>query len=75
MLEGAQAAYVSIHGLELHQCRGRKREACIHSSDLWRLPGGATGDQCFEIVMAKTCLLYTSPSPRDGLLSRMPSSA
>ena len=24
---------------------------------------------------AITCLLYTSPSPRDGLLSRMPSSA
>ena len=24
---------------------------------------------------AYTCLLYTSPSPRDGLLSRMPSSA
>jgi Xaa-Pro aminopeptidase len=24
---------------------------------------------------AKACLLYTSPSPRDGLLSRMPSSA
>ena len=24
---------------------------------------------------AKLCLLYTSPSPRDGLLSRMPSSA
>ena len=24
---------------------------------------------------ALTCLLYTSPSPRDGLLSRMPSSA
>ena len=23
----------------------------------------------------KACLLYTSPSPRDGLLSRMPSSA
>ena len=23
----------------------------------------------------KDCLLYTSPSPRDGLLSRMPSSA
>ena len=32
-----------------------------------------------EIVMQATgdyaCLLYTSPSPRDGLLSRMPSSA
>ena len=24
---------------------------------------------------SKICLLYTSPSPRDGLLSRMPSSA
>ena len=24
---------------------------------------------------SKVCLLYTSPSPRDGLLSRMPSSA
>ena len=26
-------------------------------------------------VLAQGCLLYTSPSPRDGLLSRMPSSA
>ena len=26
-------------------------------------------------VQLETCLLYTSPSPRDGLLSRMPSSA
>ena len=25
--------------------------------------------------LRKICLLYTSPSPRDGLLSRMPSSA
>ena len=24
---------------------------------------------------SEICLLYTSPSPRDGLLSRMPSSA
>ena len=28
-----------------------------------------------EAVLLETCLLYTSPSPRDGLLSRMPSSA
>ena len=28
-----------------------------------------------EIAAGKVCLLYTSPSPRDGLLSRMPSSA
>ena len=29
----------------------------------------------YEEYEAITCLLYTSPSPRDGLLSRMPSSA
>ena len=28
-----------------------------------------------QIDELHTCLLYTSPSPRDGLLSRMPSSA
>ena len=28
-----------------------------------------------ELGIACGCLLYTSPSPRDGLLSRMPSSA
>ena len=28
-----------------------------------------------ELVQLGNCLLYTSPSPRDGLLSRMPSSA
>ena len=27
------------------------------------------------VAICATCLLYTSPSPRDGLLSRMPSSA
>ena len=29
----------------------------------------------WELQMDNDCLLYTSPSPRDGLLSRMPSSA
>ena len=29
----------------------------------------------FDFYCFYTCLLYTSPSPRDGLLSRMPSSA
>ena len=28
-----------------------------------------------KVATQKACLLYTSPSPRDGLLSRMPSSA
>ena len=37
-----------------------------------------TGEVLFEnnnLFDLETCLLYTSPSPRDGLLSRMPSSA
>ena len=33
----------------------------------------ALAEQYDFLVVA--CLLYTSPSPRDGLLSRMPSSA
>ena len=44
------------------------------------LAGVRAGDQVLEIgpgrgVLTRACLLYTSPSPRDGLLSRMPSSA
>ena len=31
-------------------------------------------DYC-DLIAIRACLLYTSPSPRDGLLSRMPSSA
>ena len=34
--------------------------------------GAGDGDDDAKAVV---CLLYTSPSPRDGLLSRMPSSA
>ena len=29
----------------------------------------------FGLALAYTCLLYTSPSPRDRYISRMPSSA
>ena len=32
-------------------------------------------DEGDEVRWFDDCLLYTSPSPRDGLLSRMPSSA
>ena len=33
------------------------------------------GNAIGPVILAQGCLLYTSPSPRDGLLSRMPSSA
>ena len=35
----------------------------------------AEADDQRRVSKVKVCLLYTSPSPRDGLLSRMPSSA
>ena len=36
---------------------------------------GGVGKGGRKLSYVATCLLYTSPSPRDGLLSRMPSSA
>ena len=46
--------------------------------DLVKRFGIKPDDIVYEIGAGQgiiTCLLYTSPSPRDGLLSRMPSSA
>ena len=34
-----------------------------------------TVEHLLYALLDNPCLLYTSPSPRDGLLSRMPSSA
>ena len=40
------------------------------------VPGGfAITSSAFDEFMSSSCLLYTSPSPRDLLGSRMPSSA
>ena len=39
------------------------------------VPGAANALAARVIEELGFCLLYTSPSPRDGLLSRMPSSA
>ena len=41
----------------------------------WNVVEFVEGDFARSGVVVFTCLLYTSPSPRDGLLSRMPSSA
>ena len=51
------------------------KEAFENAITLITVLGGSTNAVLHLIAMAKSCLLYTSPSPRDGLLSRMPSSA
>ena len=38
-------------------------------------PNGIFYNRMSASAHSRGCLLYTSPSPRDGLLSRMPSSA
>ena len=59
--EVAAGGAVTLPGLGKFQCRARPER-------MVRNP--ATGEQ-----FMKACLLYTSPSPRDATLSRMPSSA
>ena len=51
-----------------------------HSDDLQissdpSSPFASSLETSTSLDTSKDCLLYTSPSPRDGLLSRMPSSA
>ena len=65
-------------------CTGLEHKMGIHGNATAQLVlDGAVGTLVGEpnkglpamFVMMNACLLYTSPSPRDGLLSRMPSSA
>ena len=50
-----------------------KKRLSFDSSPSWTPAVAAGPSNLIHVVW--TCLLYTSPSPRDGLLSRMPSSA
>ena len=56
--------------VRVSQLAGRLSTNAVAESD--RLVVRATN---LKLATSDTCLLYTSPSPRDGLLSRMPSSA
>ena len=73
------AATVRIEGavgIEVHVGSPVESLALVTNANLYRIGMYVK----FELdesadVLARVCLLYTSPSPRDGLLSRMPSSA
>ena len=53
---------------QFHNCVNTLISNAAHYTQNGRVHVHVTADD-------KGCLLYTSPSPRDGLLSRMPSSA
>ena len=72
-------------GAALGQKQGRESHVICYASktlDVAQCNYTVTEKELYAVVFALEkfrsyllCLLYTSPSPRDGLLSRMPSSA
>ena len=52
-----------------------KRGGAVKKKIKKKKRAGKMGGGMMKKRMSRGCLLYTSPSPRDGLLSRMPSSA
>ena len=50
-----------------------QEQECIAWENAIPLGGKSSDVYCFDMVLS--CLLYTSPSPRDRTRSRMPSSA
>ena len=68
----AEACDVGVAGAMQQGIKGKGFAQLSGTGPLVRL----TVDQAVGGVISQgACLLYTSPSPRDGLLSRMPSSA
>ena len=64
-----------IEGIELlHKAYGLWRDV-VKQNNLGRFHGTDSSKVGQMIDDIRTCLLYTSPSPRDLVISRMPSSA
>ena len=58
--------------LTFAQIPGKKAPVLIEKSTIEKMKKNSV---IIDLAAGTGCLLYTSPSPRDGLLSRMPSSA
>ena len=50
-------------------------QGAVTAAHLLAMAANKDGKYSISNPFFGACLLYTSPSPRDGLLSRMPSSA
>ena len=80
---GVQAINAYVNGLNRLAGTNSTKKIAASTTQLVKSSAGwlatvsiiTTGDIVTFYDTNNTCLLYTSPSPRDGLLSRMPSSA
>ena len=74
-IDGDVVFQVAREIVDVRQGMGVDVAVVVGGGNIWRgAKGAGVGmDQAQSDYMG--CLLYTSPSPRDGLLSRMPSSA
>ena len=78
---------VKAEFLETYEPKYSAKTTCANFTDLNQKPDESINDYTYRVQMAykrltdtkpaamTTCLLYTSPSPRDRQKSRMPSSA
>ena len=69
--------YIPMESLSkcMKEVRLLKKKNTGYDKDAFCGPGIVEIKDGEVIALYNDCLLYTSPSPRDGLLSRMPSSA
>ena len=73
--DGAHLAYVRDDAIWVIGANGSRPTVVTEHPAGSRAPRWAPDSRRIAFVSRRRCLLYTSPSPRDGLLSRMPSSA
>ena len=71
----ATAATDAVYVMFTSAVIARKRMSAANWSAVWYMLSSYAVISYTENPFYVACLLYTSPSPRDGLLSRMPSSA
>mgnify|MGYP003302840225 CR=1 FL=1 len=64
---------VNVHNAVMFLAQERELAEEAFPGDIIGIPN--QGNLRIGDTFTEGCLLYTSPSPRDGLLSRMPSSA
>ena len=62
-------------GAELTEAKAKAKKLGAKKIYIENLKEEFVRDYVFPMFRCNTCLLYTSPSPRDATLSRMPSSA